>query len=226
MKKIYLLSVALAAVLAGCSSNSAKDAASKASEATQNVAKSAVDTAKEKAAEAVEATKEAAAAAVDAAKEKTAEAVDAVKEEAAKAVDTTKEKAAEVADAAKEKAAEAVEATKEKAAEVVRETKEKVADEEAAMSKPSQSTPAADPAKGKSLYAKCAGCHGANGQTKALGKSDPIAGLDVATVTADIKGYQAGTLNKHGMGALMKGQVAGMSEEDIAAVSSYISSLK
>ena len=80
-------------------------------------------------------------------------------------------------------------------------------------------------ADGAALYAKCAGCHGQDGKTKALGKSAPVAGLDVATLTEDMKGYKAGTLNKHGMGGVMKGQVAALSDEDIAALAEHISKL-
>ncbi len=79
-------------------------------------------------------------------------------------------------------------------------------------------------ADGAALYAKCAGCHGADGKTKALGKSDPIAGLAADKVVEDLKGYKAGTLNRHGMGGVMKGQ-ANMSEEDMKAVAEYISKL-
>ena len=81
-------------------------------------------------------------------------------------------------------------------------------------------------ADGAALFAKCAGCHGQNGEKAALGKSAIIKGLDAATVEKDIQGYKAGTLNKHGMGALMKGQVASLSDEDIKALAQYISSLK
>jgi cytochrome c553 len=79
-------------------------------------------------------------------------------------------------------------------------------------------------ADGKALYAKCAGCHGADGKTKALGKSDPIAGLAADAVVKDLEGYKAGTLNKHGMGGVMKGQ-ANMSPEDMKAVAEYIATL-
>ena len=77
-------------------------------------------------------------------------------------------------------------------------------------------------ADGAALYKKCAACHGADGSKKALGKSAPIKGTDVA---ADLAGYKAGTVNKHGMGALMKGQVASYSDADIAAVAAYIKGL-
>ena len=41
-----------------------------------------------------------------------------------------------------------------------------------------------------------------------------------------MKEYKAGTANKFGMGAVMKGQMASLSEEDMAAVNDYISTLK
>jgi len=85
---------------------------------------------------------------------------------------------------------------------------------------------AADAAAGKAKFAKCAGCHGQNGEKKALGKSEVIAGWDAAKVEKALQGYKAGTLNTHGMGGLMKGQVASYSDEDIKAVAAYISSLK
>ena len=81
-------------------------------------------------------------------------------------------------------------------------------------------------ADGAALYKKCAACHGAKGEKAALGKSAVIGGADVAALVADLKGYKAGTTNKKGMGALMKGQVASYSDADIDAVSAYIHGLK
>ena len=81
-------------------------------------------------------------------------------------------------------------------------------------------------ADGAALYAKCAGCHGKDGKTKALGKSDPIAGLAVDVLVKDLEGYKAGTTNKHGMGGVMKGQVGTYSADDIKAVATYINGLK
>ena len=81
-------------------------------------------------------------------------------------------------------------------------------------------------ADGAALFKKCAGCHGAKGEKKALGKSAVIGGMDVATLEADMKGYKAGTLNKHGMGMLMKGQVAGLSDAQIKELAEYIHGLK
>ncbi|QOR62763.1 c-type cytochrome [Sulfurovum sp. ST-21] len=81
-------------------------------------------------------------------------------------------------------------------------------------------------ADGAALYAKCAGCHGQNGEKSALGKSAIIKGQDVAKTVEQLHGYKAGTLNQHGMGALMKGQVASMSDDDIKAVAEHIAGLK
>jgi len=81
-------------------------------------------------------------------------------------------------------------------------------------------------ADGAALYAKCVGCHGANGEKAALGKSAVITGQDAAKTVEQLNGYKAGTLNQHGMGGLMKGQVASMSDADIKAVADYIAAMK
>jgi cytochrome c len=81
-------------------------------------------------------------------------------------------------------------------------------------------------ADGAALYAKCVGCHGANGEKAALGKSAVITGQDAAKTVEQLNGYKAGTLNVHGMGGLMKGQVASMSDADIQAVADHIAAMK
>ena len=80
-------------------------------------------------------------------------------------------------------------------------------------------------ADGAALFAKCAGCHGKDGKTKALGKSDVIAGLPADQIVKDLEGYKAGTNNKHGMGGVMKGQAAALSDADIKTLADYISKL-
>jgi len=81
-------------------------------------------------------------------------------------------------------------------------------------------------ADGAATYAKCAGCHGTNGEKAALGKSAIIAGQDAAKTIEQLNGYKAGTLNQHGMGALMKGQVASLDDAAIKAVAEHIAGLK
>ena len=186
--------------------------------------KEAANTTKSSTAEAVDqatkATKEAASKAADAAaeatkaaKEKAAKLAEEAKAAAEKAAADAKVKAEEVAKAAKEKAADVAKAAKEKAAAAAEAVKEKV-------------TGATASAAGAALYGKCAGCHGKDGKTKALGKSAVIAGQETAALVESMQGYKAGTRNVSGMGTLMKGQVGSMGDSDIEAVAAYISALK
>jgi len=78
---------------------------------------------------------------------------------------------------------------------------------------------------GATLYAKCSACHGTNGEKEALGKSGVIGGVNAETIAADLFGYRDSDLNKYGMGALMKGQVATYSDAQIQSVAQYISTL-
>ena len=81
-------------------------------------------------------------------------------------------------------------------------------------------------ALGNTGYAKCTGCHGVAGEKKALGKSAVITGQDVELTIKQLNGYKDGSLNKYGLGGLMKGQSRDMSDEDIRAMAEYISTLK
>ncbi len=169
-----------------------------------------------------------------AASEATTKAVESTKEAASHAVDTTKNvadkavEAAKEAEAAVEKAAEkAVEATKE-AAKVTKEAAVEAVDnaEKAVGTAVAGAVDTIIDKAGKEAYAKCAGCHGADGKTKALGKSPEIAGQSKEELVTKLNGYKAGTINAAGMGNLMKGQVATMDDTAIEAVSIYISKLK
>jgi len=79
--------------------------------------------------------------------------------------------------------------------------------------------------EGSAIYSKCVACHGAKAELKALGKSEVIAGWDAKKIVADLEGYKNGTINKYGMAASMKAQVASLSKEDMEAVAEYISKL-
>ena len=80
-------------------------------------------------------------------------------------------------------------------------------------------------ADGAELYKKCAGCHGASGEKVALSKSQVIKGWEKEKLATALKGYKDGSYGG-AMKGLMKGQVATYSDEDIDAVSAYISGLK
>jgi cytochrome c553 len=203
MKKTILLSLAAATLLfTGCSEET-KKAATETATAAKETTQSAAKDVQEAAQKAVEATKEATAPMVETAKEKTAQAVESAKEAAAPVVEAAKAKVVEAADAVKEAAAPAVETVEEK----VMEATEAVA---------------VDTEAGKAVYAKCTSCHGADGNTPALGKSVAISGQSAAELETKLLEYKAGTRDVAGMGTLMKAQVAAMSDEDIKAVSAYI----
>lgn len=75
-------------------------------------------------------------------------------------------------------------------------------------------------ADGKALYAKCAGCHGADGAKTAQSKA--LKGMSAATVTTALEGYKAkkfGGAKK----AVMEGQSATLSADDIKALAAYVS---
>lgn len=79
---------------------------------------------------------------------------------------------------------------------------------------------------GGALYQKCGACHGLKGEKAALGKSEVISGWSSDKTLDALKGYKAGTRNVHGMGAMMKGQVASMSDADMKALADHIAGLK
>ena len=204
MKNITLLSLVVAALLFTACDEKTKEAVSDAASAV-------TESAKEATSDAVDATKDVASSVVEATKEKAAAAA-AV---ATKAAEATKAKAAEVAATAEKKAADAAQALKDRAAAATEAAKETVAN----------ATGNADLEAGKAAYAKCAGCHGADGKTKALGKANPIAGQSAQEIAQALREYKAGTRNVSGMGMLMKGQVASMDDATIEALAAYIASL-
>jgi len=204
MKKFSLMALIASSLLfVGCGDKKGTETVTetvkaKAGEAVDTV----TDTVKNAAGEVVEKTtetvKETVTGAVDATKNAASGAVDATKNAASGAVDTVKDAATATATAA----TGAVTATADAATE------------------------ATAGANGKALFAKCVSCHGADGKTKALGKSEVIAGQPAADLVKKIAEYKAGTRNVATMGALMKGQVASYSDDDIKAVAEYISTLK
>ena len=70
-------------------------------------------------------------------------------------------------------------------------------------------------------YAKCVGCHGANGEKAALGKSKIIKDMSKEDFVASLKGYQDGTYGGP-MKGLMVGQVKGLDDAAIQALADQI----
>lgn len=81
-------------------------------------------------------------------------------------------------------------------------------------------------ADGKTLYKNCAGCHGDNGQTKALHLSKAIAGQSSTKTVKQLNAYKKGQLNAYGLGNIMKTQAETLSDSDIKALAKYIETLK
>jgi len=68
----------------------------------------------------------------------------------------------------------------------------------------------------------CAGCHGANFEKSALGKSKIVANLSKEDITTALLGYKAGTYGGS-MKGIMKGQVSRYSDDDLKAAAIKIS---
>ena len=62
----------------------------------------------------------------------------------------------------------------------------------------------------------CKGCHGADWEKAALGKSKIVKDMSKAEVTKALQGYKAGTYGGS-MAGVMKGQVAKYSDADLAS---------
>jgi cytochrome c len=78
-------------------------------------------------------------------------------------------------------------------------------------------------ADGKTLYVKCAGCHGADGSKTALGNKS-LKGLSSDTIAKGLAGYKAKTYGGAKKG-IMENQAAGLSDADIKTLADYISKL-
>lgn len=85
-------------------------------------------------------------------------------------------------------------------------------------------------ADGAAIYKKCVACHGQKAEVSYLKKVPPLTTVDKEERLHVTKESKAGTLNggkgKFGLGAVMKGQMASLSEEDMIAVNEYIETLK
>ena len=77
---------------------------------------------------------------------------------------------------------------------------------------------------GSKLFAKCAGCHGADGERKALGKSQIIQAWSVDKTIAALNGYKDGSYGGS-MKGVMKSQISKLSDAEINALATYISGL-
>jgi len=77
---------------------------------------------------------------------------------------------------------------------------------------------------GKALYAKCQGCHGADGSKTPMGVGKPIKGMSEADAFAALSGYKGMTYGGEKK-AIMESQAKGLSDDDMKALAKYISTL-
>ena len=116
---------------------------------------------------------------------------------------------------------EVVEEVKESAIEIAPVAVEVVADENAQVVL-EESTEVIVTKSGVDLFKVCSSCHGLNGEKKALNKSQVIQGWSEIQVLTALNGYKDGSYGG-AMKGLMKSQVIKLSDEDITALSKYIS---
>lgn len=213
MKKILLSSFVAVAIFAGCTESTETEAKTQ-----KSVEQAEVKVEKEASAESK---------LVDQVKESTSKITEVVKnassEVASKVVEESKQIAQKGSEAAKSIESKAQVVAKELTDEIVNKTKEAKTSIESSIDKIVETKSDKNIAGGKSLYLKCAGCHGQNGEMKALGKSQIIKGWDKQQVLDSLVGYKEGTY-----GAAMKGvmiaQVSSLTNEELEVLSEYIAS--
>lgn len=132
------------------------------------------------------------------------------------AITQVKESVEEVTASTKTNVTKTVDSIKEKTKDVVSIVKDSASEV--------KDTVVAKTIDGKALYAGCIGCHGANGEKKALGKSAVIQGWDSKRIENALNGYKDGTYGT-GMKAIMKGQAAKFNGAETKALSDYIAGL-
>ncbi|WP_345984794.1 c-type cytochrome [Sulfurimonas sp. HSL-1656] len=76
-------------------------------------------------------------------------------------------------------------------------------------------------ADGAAAYKKCSACHGTTGEKSALGKSKVINTMTKAEIVTALSGYKDGSYGGP-MKAMMKGQVASLSEADIQSIADMV----
>ncbi len=203
MKKIFLSSAVAILILTGCGSEEKKEATVTKVEEAKPV-ETTVKTPEEKLVEQVkESTTKVASNIVEESKKVADASTEAAKSVGQKVSDTTKEITKEVVDTATETKAKI-----EQSIDNIVATKNQDDDSKKINA--------------KSLYLKCAGCHGQEAQLAALGKSKIIKDLTKDEIVTALNGYKDGTYGGV-MKGVMKSQVTNLSKEEIEALGEYIS---
>ncbi|CAM3349671.1 c-type cytochrome [Helicobacter labetoulli] len=82
-------------------------------------------------------------------------------------------------------------------------------------------------AEAPAVFKKCIACHGPDAKKVAPGSKGgvTIAGMAKDELIKELKGYRAKTADNGGAKAIMYGQAANLSDNDIEALADYISKL-
>ena len=81
-------------------------------------------------------------------------------------------------------------------------------------------------ASSEELYKNCAGCHGENGETSALGQSKIITGQESNLTIKELTAYKNGELNQYGLGNIMQVQLIALDADDIEKLAEYIETME
>jgi len=203
MKKVLLSSVVAVLLLTGCGSEEKKEPVTQKVEEVKKTEPVVEKTPEENF--------------VDQVKESTSQVATKVAEESKKVYDATSEAAKSVS----EKVSQTTKEVTSEIAESAAQTKDNIEKSinEIVATKKEEVT--ATEINAKSLYLKCAGCHGQEAQLAALGKSKIIKDMTKEEIVSALKGYKDGTYGGV-MKGVMKSQVANLSEEEIDALGEYI----
>jgi cytochrome c553 len=71
-------------------------------------------------------------------------------------------------------------------------------------------------------YNACIGCHGINGEKNTMAPASKPNTMTKAEIVTALKGYKAGTLNKYGKGAMMRGFASRLSDAQMQEIANYI----
>ncbi len=211
----YIISLAAALLLIGCSSEQKHS-----QEATEApAATSIVESIQTKTAEVAQQVGDQVEETAQAAKKKTQELVDDAADTAKKAAENVTEVSQniteEIAQTSQDIQKNVADST-EKISDELKQTTQEIQDAVATQNASSQSD-------GASIFKrKCASCHGSTAEKSALGKSQIIKGWESGKIVSALQGYKEGSYGG-AMKGLMASQVASLSQNDMEALANFIS---
>ena len=226
MKKILLSSAVAVLLLTGCGEDKKETTAAATEAKTEVVQKQEPVKVEEKEPTRIEvvtqAAKEASDTVAKAAQDVTntvSEAAKDVSQKAATIVEEASKEAQDVASKVSEATSDVVKETVEKTQKVVEDVSKEASAVVSSVTTKEETKPSIN---AQALYASCAGCHVANGEKAALGKSQVIKGWDKQKIIDALNGYKDGSYGGT-MKGVMKGQVATKSDAEIEALADLIS---